>query len=346
MKERILKTLRKRLNRIPIFRVKKDDNPIRWGIVGLGNMAEVFSTAIDGNKSGIVYAVASRNIEKAIAFGKKHNCNRAYGSYGEMLSDKTLNLDVVYIATPVKYHYDNIKQCLLAGKNVLCEKPICPNAIQFKELIALAKDNNCFLMEGMWMKCLPTFQKAKEWESRIGKKELVKVDFYKRELIRPELSIFNSEEEGGILKDYGVYALSFACSFLGGFPSTLTAHVRKSSFCIDSDWQIYFERDGVKAFVSLSSDFGSLSKASVVGTDGTIEWNSQFNRTNTITLYDKYGVKVDECKFDYHFDGFEYEVDEVQKCIRDKKKSSSIVPVEDALNTLRIIDNITESGNE
>lgn len=340
MVKNIFKALRRRLMRIHFFRVKKNANPIRWGIIGLGNMAEVFSTAIDGNRDGVVYAVASRNKEKAISFGKRHDCSNTFGSYDEMLHNESLNIDVVYIATPVKYHYENIKQCLMAGKNVLCEKPICSSASQLEELIALAKEKDCFLMEGMWTKCLPSFCKGKEWESRIGKKELVKVDFYKRELIRPDRIIYDSTEGGGVLKDYGVYAISFATSFLGGMPTEIIAHSRTSFFNIDSDWQIYAEKNDVQAYVSLSSDFGSLSKASIVGSEGTIEWNSQFNRTNIITLYDKEGKEQEKFVSYYEFEGFEYEVDEVQKCIRHGKKESELVSLQESLNTLRFIDQI------
>ena len=346
MINRILKAFNKRIKRLPIFRVKKNLNPVRWGIIGLGNMAEKFSTAIDGNKNGIVYAVASRDKKKALMFGKRHNCSHAYGSYQEMLQDDKLKLDVVYISTPVKYHYENIKQCLLSGKNVLCEKPICSTSKQLEELINLAKAKNCFLMEGMWTKCLPSFCKGKEWESLIGKKELIKIDFYKRELICPEQTIFNAAEGGGVLKDYGVYAISFATSFLESLPKKLIAHSRQSSFKIDSDWQIYAENNGVQAFISLSSNFDSLSKASVIGTEGTIEWNSQFNRTNVITLYDNKGKQLDKFVANYEYDGFEYELNEVQKCIKEGKKESTLVPLIESLNTLKVIDLITKSHHE
>ena len=325
-----------------MFRVRKNSNPVRWGIIGLGNMAEQFSRAIDGNRNGVVYAVASRSKGKAQHFARKHNCKNPYGSYEEMLSDDSLSLDIVYIATPVKYHYSHIKQCLLAKKNVICEKPICSNALQLEELIALSKENNCFLMEGMWTKCLPTFAKAKEWEERIGKKQLIKVDFYKREHIRENLTIFNAKEGGGVIKDFGVYAVSFLTSFMGGYPKVLSSHKRMSPYGLDADWQIYAEEKGVQGFVSLSSNFDSLSKASLIGREGCIEWNSQFNRTNIVTLYDKSGSLLDKFVANYKYDGLEYEVEEVQNCIKRGVKESSKVPLQGSLDTLKIIDSISQ----
>lgn len=342
MLEKIEYYTRRKLLSTGFLRVKKNPAPIKWGIIGLGSMAEKFSTAIDGNKDGIVYSVASRSLKKAKSFAARHGNCKAYGSYDDMLKDTSANIDVIYIATPVVHHCENIKQCLIAGKNVLCEKPITSDSAQLKELIELAKEKNCFLMEGMWMKCLPTFRKAIEWINggKIGEVELIKVDFYKKEFIKPDLTIFNAIEGGGVLKDYGAYAISFMTFFLKGIPQTLQYSKRISSFGIDSDWQIYAQNNNVKAFINLSSNFSSHSKAAVIGEKGSIEWNSQFNRTNKITLFDANGNKIEEFAIKYKYDGFEYEVDEVTRCIKRKESESQMVPLCESLDTLTVIDHL------
>lgn len=326
-------------------KVNKSDNPIRWGVIGLGYMAETFSCAIDGNKDGVVYAVASRSLEKAIAFAACHGKCKAYGSYEEMVGNKDLRLDIVYIATPVKYHYEHIKLCLESGLNVLCEKPITSTLQQLNELIEIAKKNNCFLMEGMWMKCLPTFQKAVEWinQGRIGDIQLVKVDFYKRELIREECTIYNAQNGGGVLRDYGVYAIAFMEYFLDGVPDSISAHKRISSHGIDSDWSITASNHEILSTINISSNFGSLSKAAIIGTKGFIEWESQFNRTNCIAIYDENGKRLDKYIASYKYEGFEYEIDEVQTCIRHNQKESSIATLKGSRNTIEIIDKLLKN---
>lgn len=340
MIQKIYSRVKKLWKNTPLGRTKKNNNPIRWGVIGLGYMAETFSCAIDGNKDGVVYAVASRSLEKAKKFASHHGHCHAYGSYEEMINDETLNIDVVYIATPVKYHYEHAKLCLEAGLNVLCEKPITSNIEQLDELINIAKHNGCFFMEGMWMKCLPSFQKANQWicEGSIGEVEFIKVDFYKREHIREGYAIYNAKEGGGILKDFGVYAIAFMEYFIGGVPEKFNAMYRVSSHGIDSDWQIAAEKDGRKSVVNLSSNFGALSKAAVIGKNGSIEWNSQFNRTNCVTLYDKNGNQMNKYSTSYTYEGFEYEVNEVHKCIRNGLKESSIVTLKGTYNTMKIID--------
>lgn len=342
MINKILNRLKKEWRKTPLGRTKKNDNPIRWGVIGLGYMAETFSCAIDGNKDGVVYAVASRSLDKAKAFAKNHGGCNAYGSYEEMVNDESLKLDVIYIATPVKYHYEHVKLCLEAGKNVLCEKPITSTLEQFEELTKIAKEHNCFFMEGMWMKCLPSFHKACHWinDGKIGDVELVKVDFYKREHIREGYAIYNAQEGGGVLRDFGVYAMAFMEHFLGGYPEELTGKSRVSSHGIDADWQISAKKGNVQAFVNLSSNFGALSKAAVIGKKGFVEWNSQFNRTNTVTLYDANGMQVETFTANYEFEGFEHEVNEVQRCIQERLMRSPIVTIEGTYNTMRIIDQL------
>ena len=343
MLERIKLYIRRKIIANGFMSFKKNPSPIKWGIIGLGNMAGVLSTTIDGNKDAIVYAVASRSLKKAKSFAARHGGCKAYGSYEEMLNDPFSNLDIIYIATPVLQHYDLIKQCLVAGKNVICEKSITSSAAQLKELIILAKQNNCFLMEAMWMKCLPTFRKALKLikENKIGKVELIKADFYKREHIRPELNIYNADLGGGVLLDYGVYAISFMTTFLKGVPETLQYSKRISSFGIDSDWNISAQNKNIKAFINISSNFSSQSKATVIGEKGSIEWDPQFNRTNKITLFDSYGNKIEEFVNKYKYEGFEYQVEEVTRCLKAKVSESQMVPLQETVDTITVIDQLT-----
>ena len=323
--------------------IKKNPNPIRWGIIGLGNMAQVMSNTLHSNKDATLSAVASRTSKKAKLFAIKNGGCRFYGNYLEMLTDSSLSLDIIYIATPVMQHYNIIKVCLLNGKNVLCEKPITSDVNELKELILIAKENDCFLMEGMWMKCLPTFRKALELINmgKIGEVELIKANFYKKEIIKPNLSIYKKEKGGGVLLDYGIYAIAFMTTFLKGVPEILKYNNRISPFGIDSDWNIYAKKDEVKAFINISSNFESQSKALVIGKKGSIEWDSQFNRTNKITLFDSYGNIIKKFIFNYKHQGFNFEVDEVTHCLKLGKKESQMVPLNETLDTLFTINQLT-----
>jgi hypothetical protein len=48
----------------------------------------------------------------------------------------------VFIATPPKNHYEYVKEYILKGKNIFCEKPLTLDYISAKELIELSKEKN------------------------------------------------------------------------------------------------------------------------------------------------------------------------------------------------------------
>ncbi|MBT8293536.1 MAG: Gfo/Idh/MocA family oxidoreductase, partial [Eudoraea sp.] len=75
---------------------------IRWGIVGLGNIAQKFADDLKLVADGELTAVASRDIEKAKHFGALNNAKNAFGSYAELFNCE--DVDVVYIATPHTSH--------------------------------------------------------------------------------------------------------------------------------------------------------------------------------------------------------------------------------------------------
>ena len=56
-------------------------------------------------------------------------------------------------------HYSLSKQILESGKSVLCEKPICVNSSELNSLIEIARQNNQFLMEGLWTRFNPSIGK-------------------------------------------------------------------------------------------------------------------------------------------------------------------------------------------
>lgn len=108
------------------------------GILGAGNIANKMAYTV-GKMDGVeIGAVASRDIDKARAFAQKYNIKKAYGSYGELASDGSL--DLIYVATPHGFHFEHTMLCLNAGRNVLCEKPFMINAEETKEVFKLAEE--------------------------------------------------------------------------------------------------------------------------------------------------------------------------------------------------------------
>lgn len=132
---------------------------LKWGILATGGIAESFARDLWPNpetrsvkdvEHKVVAAASSSSSKRAEDFLKEVRAPegaKAYGSYKELVADP--NVDIIYVATPHSHHYQNVRLCLEAGKNVLCEKAFTTNAAQLETLIKIAKEKKLFLMEAV-----------------------------------------------------------------------------------------------------------------------------------------------------------------------------------------------------
>ena len=124
----------------------KNSRPVRVGIIGLGywgpKLARNFQS-LDG--TSMVMASDLRQ-------GRLDDLKKLYPDIATTLDYRDLlngpDLDAVVIATPVNTHYKLARDALLAGKNVMVEKPIASNSMQAAELLSLAEKNDRRLMVG------------------------------------------------------------------------------------------------------------------------------------------------------------------------------------------------------
>ena len=195
---------------------------IRIGVIGAGRMAGWFSEGLTVVTDAVRYAVGSRSEEKAQEFADRYGYEKAYGSYEAVLQDP--EVDLVYIATPIREHYANIRAALEAGKPVLCEKSLTVNAAQAEEVVALARSKGLFLMEAVWTLCQPVYRKIREWASEglLGEIQAADGCFYTA--AGKGHRLYNAETGGGALLDLGFYPVTYACSFLGMHPEQILSH--------------------------------------------------------------------------------------------------------------------------
>lgn len=114
------------------------------GILGAGHIASVLARTIKGMESVKLYAVASRSKEKAEEFAREFGAEKFYGSYEELVKDSAV--DLVYIATPHNFHYEQMKLCINNNKAVLCEKAFTINENQAKDVFSLAEKKKVFYL--------------------------------------------------------------------------------------------------------------------------------------------------------------------------------------------------------
>src|SRR5262249_60290693 len=96
---------------------------VRWGIVGIGRIADTeIAPAITTSPHGELRGVVSRDQGRADAFAGRHGAARALTSYGELLADP--DVDAVYIATPNGLHAEQVVAAAAAGKHAVGGKPL------------------------------------------------------------------------------------------------------------------------------------------------------------------------------------------------------------------------------
>lgn len=311
---------------------------IRWGLMGTGRIAGWFAKALTVAEGAVCYAAASRTEEKAGKFAAEYGFVKAYGSYEELLADDAV--DVVYIATPVREHYRNIKMCLEAGKHVLCEKSLTVNAAQAKETVALAREKNLFFMEAMWTKCQPVFRKIMQWvaDGVIGEVQAVDASFYTA--TGKDHRLYRHELAGGALLDLGYYPVTVACAFLGCHPSAVLSHSVIGNGNVDYLDSIVLEYEGGK-FAHLATGLGAEKKASLylLGTKGRIAvYDGFFFQAQRAQAVDFENNVLASYEEPFLMNGYEYEAMEVMDCIREGRTGSALVTLDDTVAVMEILD--------
>ena len=90
-------------------------SPIRWGILGTGNIARQFATGLSAVADAELAAVGSRAAETAESFGEQFDIPRRYATYEELASDP--EIDVVYVATPAALHVEYVVAAAAHGSS-------------------------------------------------------------------------------------------------------------------------------------------------------------------------------------------------------------------------------------
>ena len=239
---------------------------LNWAILGPGLIATEFAQALL-NVHGEIYAVGSRTLEKAEAFAKKYQVQKAYGSYDELLADS--NVDVVYISTPHCNHYEYIMKSLHQNKHVLCEKAITVSSSELKEITELAATKNLVVSEAMTIYHMPLYEKLKQVvrTGKLGTLKMVNVSFGSCKEYDVTNRFFSPDLAGGALLDIGTYALSFARFFLSAQPHEVLTTVKKFETGVDEQSGIILKNDADEMAVVTLTMRAKMPKRGVVAGD-------------------------------------------------------------------------------
>jgi dihydrodiol dehydrogenase / D-xylose 1-dehydrogenase (NADP) len=315
---------------------------IKFGVMGAGNIANKFCEAAKGIGVNL-YAVASRDIEKAEAFKNRNGIEKAYGSYTSMLEDPLV--DCVYIATPHGLHYEHMMLALEHGKHILCEKAFTLNEKQAKVVLDKAHTKDCFVMEALWTRFLPAIRdvQALVLDGIIGDVIKVEANFGFKASKDDDSRLFAPHLGGGALLDIGIYPLTFADLFLGT-PQKIESTVVYYHTGVDLSSEITLSYPNATAHLKFSFDHNLPIESFIRGTNGYIHM-PMFIGAEHALIYNQNGTLIKEIKHPHDVNGMEYEILEVIKCIANGRKESYIMPHEKTLSLLNQMDQLRKQWN-
>jgi predicted dehydrogenase len=313
--------------------------PFRWGVLAPGRIAHRFAQALDSVEGARLHAVASRSPERGRAFAQRYRAARQYDSYEALACDP--QVDAVYIASPHRFHHEQVRLCLEAGKPVLVEKPFTVNAPQATDLIALAQTKDLFLMEALWSRFLPVHRRVREWldQGAIGAIHLISSTFCFRAEPDPSDRKFSHELAGGALLDLGVYSVSLSQWATGENPSTVSALARLGATNVDELTAVtmVYAHDTVSQF-TCSLLFDAVNDFLIYGARGHIRVQANFWESTRATLV--VDGKETVAALPFRRNGFEYQIEEAMTCIREGRRESKGMPLASTLSNLKTMDEV------
>jgi len=131
---------------------------IKVGLIGTGYIGLVHLEMLRRIVGVEVLAVADTNQELAARAAEKLGIPRVYAGAEELIADR--EIDVIHDCAPNNVHFEINRKAILAGKEVLSEKPLSLNARESAELVALAKKHNTLTAINFCYRYYPVVQEA------------------------------------------------------------------------------------------------------------------------------------------------------------------------------------------
>lgn len=311
---------------------------MKWGLLSYGRIAQKFIenlNYLDPNKLG---AIATRsNINEV----KSEFTNiPSYMEYKELVRRSDINC--VYISSTHNFHKEQTILALEHGKHVLCEKPLATNFEDANEMFVCAEANDRLLMEAMWTRFLPAYQKMKSLleSGEIGEVKYIKADFgFSSDLNNIKGRLLNPYLAGGSVYDIGIYPIALALDLFEEEPSTIQVMANTTHLGVDIDCSVQMEFSENR-FAQLFSSFAVTTshQAIISGTQGRIIlpvfWKGQeviiekgIDRKKVYTL-------------PYRCTGFVHEIISFENSVKNAEKYNPVMHKKDSLMIAKTIDRI------
>jgi predicted dehydrogenase len=325
------------------------NNKVRWGVLGVANIAvkQVIPAMQQGEWSE-VSCIASRDITKARHAAQALGIAKAYGSYDDLLADG--EIEAIYNPLPNHLHVPWSIKAAVAGKHVLCEKPIALNAREAQSLIAVRDQTGVKIQEAFMVRTHPQWLGVRELieSGRIG--ELRSVTGYFSYFNRDPANVRNNPEiGGGALMDIGCYPLTMSRFIFRDEPRRVLGLIeRDPEMGIDRLTSATLDFGSGQSLFACSTQLAAYQRMIFFGTRGRIEVEIPFNappdRPTRILIddgSDVFGSGIQAKEF-HPCNQYTIQGDLFSRAIRENTEQP--IPLEDAVRNMAVIDAVFRSA--
>ncbi len=326
---------------------------VRWGILGAAKIAiKDVIPAMQSGQNCEIHAIASRKSDKAQKVADKFKIPKFYGSYEELLADS--EIEAVYVPLPNHLHLEWTIKAAMAGKHVLCEKPIGLNAAEVRQMIEVRNRTGVKIQEAFMVRTHPQWLAVRDLikSGRIGDLQTITGFF----------SYFNDDKSnirnkietgGGALLDIGCYCINISRFIFETEPQKVSGFIeRDSETGIDKTTSAILDFPQGQATFTCSTQLIPYQRMQFFGTKGRIEVEIPFNippDSPTRILIDDgsdlYGRNIETIEFEAA-NKFKIQGDLFSRSILENTEQS--VALEDSFKNMAVIDAVfrsAETGN-
>ena len=321
---------------------------LRFGVLGCAKIArEKVIPGMRGCAHAEVSAIASRDPAKARATAAALGIAKAHGSYAALLADP--DIDVVYNPLPNHEHVPWTIRAALAGKHVLCEKPIDLSADGARRLIEVRDRTAVRIQEAFMVRTHPQWLKAREIVQSGALGELVAITGHFSYHLTDPANVRNvADWGGGGLLDIGCYPITTSRFVTGREPSRVQALIERDPVLrINRKGSVTLDFDGLPSSFTYGTQMVPRQTAQFFATKARLEVEIPFDAPNDrpCRLFLDHGALRHE----------EREVLEIPVCdqygiMADAFASAILhghpqpIPLEDTLANMRVIDAVFRSA--
>ncbi len=298
---------------------------LRWAVLGTGVIANEMAMTL-GKMGKKLYGVANRTYEKAVTFGQKYGVEKVYDCIDDLWTDP--NVDIIYLTTPHNTHYPFMKRALENGKHLLVEKSITLNSQELSEMVQLAASKRLVVAEAMTIWHMPLCKELwrRAHAGDFGRVQMITLNFGSFKPYDMNNRFFNRNLAGGALLDIGVYALSFARSFMDTCPTKIQSQMLPCATGVDEQATILLQNDvGQMATIALSLHSKQPKRAMVSFDRGYLEI-MEYPRGDKAIWVDANTGKMEEITAGAREHALYYEMMDMEEAVRSGVSSRMLLP--------------------